>query len=917
MTQKNDPEYGEEHARTLSIPHILTTKLYIPQVRSDAVTRPDLVEKIEGAIAHPDTFIVISGPAGFGKTSLLSEFVSNYQRPVAWISLDDSDNDPVQFWRYFFASCQTVIGDLDKSILDALDTSQKLPDETIPTLLINELTTCEQSIILILDDYHKIQNASIHAGMRFLLEHQPTNLHVIISTRTDPPFSLIRFRARNQLTEIRAIDLRFSTDEAMEFLNRTMGLALPDEHIKALEKRTEGWIAGLQLAGLSLQGRNDISAFIRDFTGSNVYIAEYLIEEILRKQSASTQRFLLQTSILERMNAPLCEALTDCQDCQQILLGLHKSNSFIVPLDSENQWFRYHHLFGDLLQVRLSQRLSKEAIASLHVRASFWYENNDSIHEAIQHALAARDFERTALLIDNVGQQMTFTDQYIVLRDWLEALPEEVFHQHPRLEIYRTLIDLNLGTLDMYEQTLLEKERLIKALPPSTENNRLRLQATVYLSMLMAHQHTARAIQMSESTLLELPEDDLKLRAFLYSTLYRAIGMDGQFEKATSAYRECLRLAQLTGQYGMISNTTMIRAFDLCQYGRLEEAEKYCQIILDIGKQEQRKVFYPAGTAYIGLAGIHLERHDLELAENYLERGLTLCHQGGTYGLYTGYLQKARLLQAKGEYNDALAVLYRLEQRLQRRDFTLTARQVSLYLALGDLPRLANLVEPLLEILNGSYYSQSLPLIAEEAFKLYLIRIYIAQRKFDHASQLLDEVHTTVERDKRYGRLLEVYLLRALIEQKHISERISSVAITHMKRALELGEPSGFILLFLEEGTDLIPLLNGVISDRKASIHIKKYAQKIINAFATTTDDVEISHLSGEAIGLIEALTPREMEVLQRVATGASNQDIADELVITIRTVKKHLSNILGKLNANNRTQAVAYARELGLLTSD
>lgn len=912
MTQKSESQHDPKHS--LSTTHILTTKLYIPQTRPNAVSRPDLVEKIITAIEYPDVFTLVSGPAGFGKTSLLSEFVSKYQQAVAWISLDDSDNDPIQFWRYFFAACQAAIGNLDESILDVLNTSQKLPDETFPTLLINEVATYEEKIVLILDDYHKIQNVPIHAGVQFLLEHQPQNLRIIISTRTDPPFPLMRFRARNQLMEIRAKDLSFSTDEATEFLNHTMGLALRDDEVEALERRTEGWIAGLQLAGLSLQGRSDTTDFIREFTGSHVYIAEYLIEEILRRQSKTIQLFLLQTSILERLNAQLCEAITDCEDGQQILQDLHKSNIFIVPLDSENQWFRYHHLFGDLLQAHLSQRLSTDAIASLHVSASIWYEDNGFIHEAVHHALAARDFDRTAQLIDNIGQQMTFTDQYIVLRDWLEALPEDIFDTHPRLEIYRSLIDLNLGTLDMYEQTLLEKEKLIKALPPSSENDRLRLQATVYLSLLMAHQNTARAIQISESALFEIPEDDLKLRAYLYSTLYRAYGMDGHIEKATSAYRECLRLAQLTGQYGMVSNTTMIRAFDLCQYGRLDEGAKYCQIILEAGEKAQRKVFYPAGTAYVGLAGIHLERHNLELAEDHLERGLALCHQGGTYGLYTGYLQKARLLQAKGEFDEALLVLHKLEQTLQRRDFTLTARQVSLFLALGDMTNLSDLVEPLLEILDGSYYSQQLPLIAEEAFKLYLARIYIAQGNYEQASQLLDEVQTTVEPGKRFGRLMEVYLLCALIAQQKDSEHISAHAVAHLKRALDIGEPSGFMLLFLEEGDLLVPLLDAVINDRMTPIPIKKYAHKIISAF-TTSAETDTPYLRGK--GLIEPLTPREMEVLQLVATGASNQDIADELVITVRTVKKHLSNILGKLNVNNRTQAVAYARELGLIFSD
>jgi LuxR family maltose regulon positive regulatory protein len=465
----------------------------------------------------------------------------------------------------------------------------------------------------------------------------------------------------------------------------------------------------------------------------------------------------------------------------------------------------------------------------------------------------------------------------------------------------------------MYEQTLREKEKLIKALPPSPENDRLRLEAMVYISLLMAHQNTSCAIQMAQEALAEVPENDLKLRAFLFSALYRAYGMEGDIEKSAPAYRECLRLAQAAGQYGMVSNTTMIRAFDLCQYGRLDEAAHYCQMILDAGAKLKRKAFYPAGTSYIGLAGIHLERNELETAEDYLTRGLEICRQGGTYGLYTGYGQKARLYQAKGEFDQALAALQTLEQTLQRRDFTLTARQVSIRLAVGDTAGASRLASPVLEILGGSRYSQRLPLIAAEAFKLSLARIYIAQGDVDRACETLDDVQTTVEPGKRYGRLLEVHLLRALAEQQAHGGDISPQAIRYLERALALAEPAGFVLLFLEEGPPLIPLLKAVIHDRTVPDQSKAYAHKLMEAFGEP-----VSSLPPVEVGsLIEPLTPREMEVLQLVAAGDTNQTIADALFITVRTVKKHITNILGKLDVNNRTQAAARARELGLITSD
>jgi LuxR family maltose regulon positive regulatory protein len=901
---------------------LLATKFYIPRARADAVTRPRLVEKLLRDVHRPGSFTLLSGPAGSGKTTLLSEFVARLQQPVAWLSLDEEDNDPIQFWTYLITACRSILEDVGESALELFNTQQPLPDDTVPTILINDLATRDRSIALVLDDYHAIQTPSIHAGLKFLLDHLPHNLHIIVSTRTDPPWPLSRLRARNLLVEIRAQDLRFSLKEAAEFLNRTMGLNLSVEEVASLEDRTEGWIAGLQLAAIALQslvtmqGRGDIPAFVKAFTGSHLYVAEYLVEEVLQRQHDDIRKFLLQTSLLKRMNAGLCEAVTDCQDGQAILQFLHHANTFLVSLDNEGHWFRYHHLFADLLQARLQKAFPKDEIAALHLRAVNWYEQNGYMVEAVQHTFSAGDYENAALLVDQMGQAMIFTDQHNILNNWLDALPHKIIQSHPRLQIYRLLIDLSKGTLDMFEQTLLEKEKLIKALPPSPQNEILRRTAMVHLSLFFAFQNTSRAIRIAQEALVEIPEGDLKMRAYLYSAFYRAYGMEGDVEKAAQAYRESFRLAEAAGQYGMISNTTMIRAFDLCQYGRLDEAAKYCQLVINAGSRIKQKVFYPAGPAYIGLAGIHLERNDLEKAEEYLTRGLELCHQGAMHGLFTGYVQKSRLLQAKGELEESLKEFLNLEQIFKRREFTLMARQVSIRLAIGDLAGASNLVPTLLEILGESSYAQQLPLIAAESFKLSLARIYIAQGEIDKANQLLDEIQTTVEPGKRFGRLMEVYLLRALALQKPDSGIIPADAVINLERALDLAEAPGFVMLLLEEGPALIPLLNAVIDHQTAPGRIKKYARKLLDAFGESGEPA--APLSpGEAAGLVEPLTPREMEVLQLIAAGDSNQTIADKLVITVRTVKKHTGNIYGKLNASSRIQAVARARDLGLLTTD
>jgi LuxR family maltose regulon positive regulatory protein len=899
---------------------LLATKFYIPRARADIVTRLRLVEKLLSGVHHPGGFTLLSGPAGSGKTTLLSELVDRLQQPVAWLSLDEGDNDPIQFWTYLITACRFILEDVGESALELFNTQQPLPDDTVPTILINDLAMHDQPFVLVLDDYHTIQTPSIHAGLKFLLDHLPHNLHIIVSTRTDPPWPLSRLRARNQLVEIRAQDLRFSVEEAAEFLNHTMGLNLSVEEVASLEERTEGWIAGLQLAAIALQslvttqGRGDIPAFVKAFTGSHLYVAEYLVEEVLQLQRDDIRKFLLQTSLLKRMNAGLCKAVTHCQDGQAILQFLRQANTFLIPLDNEGHWFRYHHLFADLLQARLQKALPKDGVAALHLRAAAWYEQNGSMIEAVQHTFSAGDYEKAALLVDQMGQAMIFTDQHNTLNSWLDALPHEFIQTHPRLQIYRLLIDLSKGTLDMFEQTLLEKEKLIKALPPSPQNDDLRRVALVHLSLFFAFQNTSRAIQIAQEALDEIPEGDLKMRAYLYSAFYRAYGMEGDVEKAAQAYRESFRLAEAAGQYGMISNTTMIRAFDLCQYGRLDEAAKYCQLVINAGSHTRQKVFYPAGPSYIGLAGIHLERNELEKAEEYLTRGLELCHQGAMHGLFTGYVQKSRLLQAKGELEESLKAYINLEQTFQRREFTLMARQVSIRLAIGDLAGASNLVPTLLEILGESSYAQKLPLIAAESFKLSLARIYIAQGEIDKANQLLDEIKTTVEPRKRFGRLMEIYLLRALALQKTDSEIIPADAVTNLERALDLAEAPGFVMLFLEEGPALIPLLNAVIAHQTAPGQTKKYARKLLEAFGERGEPAAPPS-PGTATGLVEPLTPREMEVLQLIAAGDSNQTIAEKLVITVRTVKKHTGNIYGKLNVSSRTQAIAQARERGLFS--
>ncbi len=892
--------------------HLLRTKLHIPALRPFLVPRPHLIQKLN---QHPDAKLtLISAPAGSGKTTLLTQFINQQQQPVAWLSLDEADDDPNQFWTYLITACQSVLAGAGELALSMLDASQPLPGNTIPTILLNDIASQNQKLLLILDDYHTIQNPSIQESMSFLLDYLPDNVHLIISTRADPPWPLSRYRVRNHLVEIRVQDLRFSLEETANFLNQTMGLDLSAGDVAALEARTEGWVAGLQLAAIAMQSpqpEKDVSAFVQAFAGSHLFVAEYLLEDVLRRQPEATQRFLLQTSILERLNGELCDAVTKRQDSQTMLATLHRANLFVVPLDDEGCWFRYHHLFADLLQARLLQTMPTEDVACLHMQAASWHEQNGLIQAAIRHAMAAKDFERVAALVENEARAMMFSGQANILRNWLSTLPEAIIEAHPRLKIYQLWIDMLQEKADLSPAALQEKENMLRALPSSPENERLQMELLAVLCRFVAFSgNTTRAIQIAEEAQTRLPEAEIALRARTYSALAVAHWMEGHPQKAGQAYEQCMILTQATGDYSLIAHATMMMGMSHTDYGQLHEALHTYQTIIDMGKQAGQRNFFPAVYGYIGLASIYLEWNEWDTAVSHLEQGMKLCRQGGLTGISFGHTLQARLFQAQGMFAEAAAEMALLGETGV--DPTGTARHIQLCLAQNDLEEAARLAKPWRDGIKASAVGPQPPLLVAEIVKVTLARLFLAQGELRQAEQLLDDVLVTAVPQKRNGRLIEVYLLKALLQQAQNQEKAAVESITH---ALELAQPEGYVLLFVEGGTAVIPLLQAVITDQTTAAPVRQYAQKLLATFQT--DDKTISHPVGTVAGLIEALTPREIEVLHLVVAGDTNQEIADKLVITVRTVKKHITNILGKLGVSNRTQAVARARELGLITYD
>jgi len=863
---------------------------------------------------------LVSAPAGFGKTTCISEWVNTLDCPVTWLSLDPADDDPGRFFAYLVAALQKVDDNLGREIEGVLRSGQLPPSEAISTSLSNDILQLEGRFLLVLDDFQVIQDRFILQVLQKLVSNLPQPLHLVLLTREDPPLPLARLRANNQMTEIRVGDLRFTSSEADRFLNEVMGLSLSQADIAVLDDKTEGWIVGLQLAGLSVRDRADPSSFIATLSGSHRFILSYLTEEVLSRQPEEIQSFLLQTSVLDRLSGDLCNAVTGRTDGHSLLEQLFNANLFLIPLDDEQRWYRYHHLFADLLANRLQQTLPADAVQGLHCRASEWLAQNNLLDGAIKHALEGKDYERAASLVEQEARTMMFTGRVSALKNWLEALPEASFQTRPRLNIYRVWIDLLQGKSDLSEQAMQETDNMLRALPPSPENEKLRVELMVALCRFVALSgNTSRAIQLAQEALGYLSEGDLVSRARVNSALSIAYGLEGQAEKSDLAYHKCLHLAQAAGYYTLAAHATMLWAMRHHSYGhgQLREAAKSFQSIIDMGVQSGQKVFFPAGQGYIGLAGIYLEWNDLETAEDYLKQGMELCSQGGLDGVFAGYTIKSRLRQAKGDLEGALEEIHLLEQAFQKGDvISKTARQIQIRLAMGDSEGVSRWAMPLMNMLSSDPAMTRPPLVVLEVIMAILIRVFLAQGEIEKTMQLLDEVQATPEPGRRFGRLIEVYLLRALALQKQNRGNIPPAALECFEHALDLAEPEGYILLFLEEGPAVIPLLKAVLNHPSASDRLKKYARKLLDAFPGYGKPVT-PRSPGKVAGLVEPLTSRELQVLQLVAAGDSNRTIADKLIITVSAVKKHNSNIFGKLNVNSRTQAIARARQLGLLSAD
>jgi LuxR family maltose regulon positive regulatory protein len=896
---------------------LLTTKLYRPPVGPRLVPRPHLIGHLEEGLQLGHRMTVISAPAGFGKTTLLSDWLRQANRPAAWLSLDEGDNDPTRFLAYLIAALQRIdldIGQTAQAMLQAPRGASQ--PEPLLTSLINDIVAIAEPFIFVLDDYHVIESSPIHRAVSFLLDHLPPfeqGMHLVVATRADPPLPLARLRGRGQLTELHAADLRFTPSETEAYFNEAMALALSAEQVAALEQRTEGWIVGLQLAALSLQGQENVASFVRAFSGSQRYVLDYLTEEVLNRQTQEIQAFLLQTAILDRLTGSLCDtvrfggakspsrsegtvssseaAVTQGRESQQVLEALEASNLFLVPLDDQRCWYRYHHLFADILRQRLEREMG-DLVPELHRRASEWYEREGLITEAIGHALTCGDFERAAYLIQEAGW-VTFTrGEMTTILAWIALLPHHIVRANPQLSILHAWAMAKSGDLDGAERSLRELDR---------DDFRGEVTA-VHAYIAGVRGNLAQAAALSQRALALLPAGNLVVRAIVAQNLGVAYHWSGDPAAAIQALTDAVALSRAAGQLFQTLTAMAIlgRAYEM--QAALRQAMETYQEALELGRGPDWCPAPFACMAYVGMAGVLYEWNDLDAAKQHALEGVRLSKLGGfiAYQVF-GHALLARICEAQGDRDSALENIEQAERLGQGSDYALvtalaTDLRVRLWLAQGNL-------------MAAERWAQEHPFqpadeldAAIEIEQAAVAWMLIAQDRLDEALSLLALLLEAAQAAGRTAHVIKVRALQALAFQAQGDDGRASPALEHV---LPLAEPEGYVRTFVDEGEPMARLLRRALAGGIAP----GYVSRLLAAFGES-----LSTASPAAQALVEPLTEREMEVLRLIAGGLSNREIARQLVVAVSTVKTHINHVYGKLEVKNRTQAVARARTLGLL---
>jgi LuxR family maltose regulon positive regulatory protein len=906
---------------------LLATKLHVPRPRPGFLARRRLLERLTEGTAHELT--LVCAPAGFGKTSLLGDWVRRGQQRVAWLSLDGGDSDPARFWRYVAAALDTVRPGVRQRADSLFQGAQPSPDAVL-TMLVNELVEGPGEVVLVLDDYHLVEAPPVHDSLAALLERVPPQLRLVLASRTDPSLPLARLRAGGQLTELREADLRFTPEEAAALLRTTVGPELPQAAVAALGDRTEGWVVGLQLAALSLRGHADVGAFVEGFSGSHRYVLDYLCEEVLDGQPEPLRAFLLETSILERLSGPLCDAVTGRADGQELLEQAERANLFLHPLDEVRSWWRYHHLFADFLRVRLQQE-RPDRVEELHRNAAAWHEAQGLADEAIGHALAAGDATWAARLIERQIDACILRWEGATLQRWLAALPAELVGSRPRLSLAQANLALISGRVEAIEGPLGAAERGVAGVVDEPYEPSVGRAAS-----LMANLPAAIALQRAglanlrgdagqmraaaRRALDELGEGEWMLESLARWYLAAAEWVAGRLVEAEAALASSIAGWRTASQRAPAAAALGYHCLGLVQrdQGRLEAALATYREALAVAAEADGTAPPIAGVAYTGMAGVLYERGDLDSALKHATDGIDLCRQlVYTPPLVAGLLTLAWVRQAQGDRAGALDALGQAE-RLQLSPVVVglinpvPAERARLALAQGDVDAAVRWAR------GRGLRAEDEPSYPRQHEYLVLVRVLLARQAPEQALGLLERLHASAAAQGRTGSVIEVRTLQGLALSASGDQ---AGALAALAEAIALAAPESYLRVFVDEGPPMAALLRQLLADRRqdrpaAAAAPRDHLARLVDAFDQAGLPVRLPVRRGGMVvaGLVEPLTERELDVLRLLSVGTPNRAIAEDLVITLDTVKRHLSHLFSKLEVANRTQAVARARELGLL---
>ncbi len=916
---------------------LLTTKLYIPQRPAEFLSRPRLLDLLNQGLDQKLT--IISAPAGFGKTTLASDWVANLPEGAnvalkpkpAWLVLDDGDNDLSRFLTYLVAALQQIEPQLGRNTMEALQSGTQPNIPLLLTTLINEIVQCcpdknaetnQAKYILILDDYHVITTGLIHEAVMFLLDNMPPQLRLIITSRADPPLSLGRLRARRHLVEIRENDLRFTVAEVTDLLNQVMRLNLSARDVEALEARTEGWIAGLQLAAISLQGRTDVGQFIDAFTGSHQFILDYLAEEVIDQQPTEVQQFLLQTAILNRFNAELCDAVTERDDSQVMLEYLARANIFIISLDDHRHWFRYHQLFVDLLRHYIKQaptafhpalieEIKETGVKTLHQRAASWYNNSDLIEEAVYHAQAAGDFAFVLEIIDQNFREMFSQRKTNLLLNWFQSIPAPLLEKTPRLHMVWAWTHFITGDLRAAERKLRQVEHTILVndglgLPPDLVAQVKVLQA----ELALANGRTSEAIELYQQALANFPAGEVEFRYFTRLNLAKAYRLNGEVQRSNQLFSTTEALP-VDDEFTAV--VQMLFVSEQHQFhGRLQQSIVINQQILSLLQEQTTPHFIGFKmNAQIRLSEVFFEQNQIETAHRYATSALELARETSDRRvMITSLVMLARIHQVLEKPDQADAFMKQAVQHSQDSNIKsmmnwVESWQACLWLAQNKLA-------------EATHWANVKSMAADDQFDgqmvfeyLTLARLLITQQQNDQAQSLLDRLIELAQTLEQCQYVVEALILQAVILN---AQNELNLSISVIEKAMLFAEPEGYLQCFINDSEAMVPLLSHFVSCYQQQStyqpHILAYTEQVLSLLPVASSEESI-----DVAPSLELLTKRELEVLQLIAEGLSNRKIAEKLVVAESTLKTHAKNIYGKLGVNSRVQALAKAKELNILS--